>query len=338
MKASILFVAYNQAPFVAEALRSAMAQDYADLELVVCDDASTDATRSIMEEELKGCPSHISIIRAHSERNVGLVANFNRGIAACSGDFVVAMAGDDVSLPSRVSMIAGVFEGDPECMLVFSNWTSIGASGEPLGDPMRRQDDGGFEYGRLPTSLYAGGKGPGSTAAYRSIVASTFGPLQLGTHIEDRGYWMRALLLGRIRYLGEPLVKWRFHGVNLSRNRGRHDCPAARKRILRNLLQRQNYSRQLLTDVNHAISIGLVDGEFAGRLTALIRQQREEVRLKRYSLGGAAAKLWAGAALRVLSQTPSARILWRIVRADLSVRLLRSKRERQWMRRLTKTG
>lgn len=336
MKVSILFITYNQSLFVAEAIRSAMAQDYPDLELVVCDDASTDATRSILEAELKECPSHISIVRAHSERNGGLLANFNRGVAACSGDLIVAMAGDDVSLPHRVSRITGIFERDPKCMLVFSNWTSIGASGEPLGDPMRRQDDGVFEYGAVPNSIYAGGKGPGSTAAYRAVVSLTFGPLLLGTHTEDRPYWIRALLLGRIRYLCEPLVKWRFHGINLSRNRGLQDGPAARKRVLRNLLHRQNYSRQMLKDVDHAILIGLVDPEFAESLKKLIGRQREEARLKRYSLGTAAGKLWLGAAMRVFGTAPSARTLWRIVRSDLSVRMLHRKRERQWRRRLIK--
>ncbi len=64
MKASILFVAYNQRRFVAEAIRSAMAQDYRDLELVVCDDASSDDTRAVLEAELRNCPSHISVVRA----------------------------------------------------------------------------------------------------------------------------------------------------------------------------------------------------------------------------------------------------------------------------------
>ena len=132
MKASLLFITYNHARFVAEAIRSAMAQDYSDLELVVCDDASTDDTRKILEAELTKCPQHLTQVQAHSSENVGLISNFNRGIAACSGEVVIVMSGDDISCPDRVSKIVEEFVKNPRSMLVYSNYQSIDSAGRFL--------------------------------------------------------------------------------------------------------------------------------------------------------------------------------------------------------------
>src|SRR6478609_8800188 len=141
MKASILFITYNHGRFVAEAIRSAMAQDYPELELVVCDDASRDDTRAILDKELESCPPHITIVRAHSRENGGLIANFNRGFSACSGEIVIPIAGDDVSLPQRVSRIVSEFKASPECMLIYSNWTRIDDEGNTLPGASRFKEN-----------------------------------------------------------------------------------------------------------------------------------------------------------------------------------------------------
>ena len=336
MKASILFLTYNHSRFVAEAIRSAMAQDYPDLELVVCDDASTDDTRTILEQELRDCPSHISVVRAHPTENIGLLANFNQGMSVCSGDIIIAMAGDDISLPQRVSRIAAEFAANPKCMLVYSNWIRIGEDGQILIGACGHKENKTFAYGSLPDNIYAGGKGAGSTAAYRAEIFRTFGPLDISRRPEDRSYWVRALLLGEVRYLVEPLVKWRTHTTNLSNYQAGVDTLAARKRILRDLLHRQNYGRQFAKDIALATRASMIKLEFSKRLLFIIRLGRERERLRRFSLAEAPWKLWLGSALRLMKVSPSPRNLLRIGFADFPIRISRKRRERRWMKQIRK--
>lgn len=336
MKASIFFLAYNQASFAAEAIRSAMAQDYPELELVVCDDASSDDTRAILEEELRHCPAHITVVRAHSEKNAGLLANFNRCMGACSGEFVVAMAGDDVSLPHRVSRIATEFAANPQCMLIYSNWQRIDDDGQALPGTCGHRQDTTFAHGPRPDCVYAGGKGPGSTAAYRAEIFRTFGPLEISRRPEDRSSWVRALLLGEIRYLVEPLVKWRTHASNLSNFLAGLDSAAARKRILRDLLHRQCYARQFYKDIAVAEHAALITSDFARRLKFIIAHDRERERLRRFALAQVPWKLFIGAARHLMRISPSPKTLLSILFSEFPTRLSRKRRERRWAKRIHK--
>jgi glycosyltransferase involved in cell wall biosynthesis len=336
MKASIFLLAYNQARFVAEAVRSAMAQDYSDLELVVCDDSSSDDTRKIIEEELRHCPAHISVVRVHTTNNIGLLANFNQGMAACTGEFVMVMAGDDISMPHRVSRIAAEFAANPQCMLVYSNWQQIDDEGQPFPGTCRHLQDTTFAHTPRPTCVYAGGKGPGSTAAYRAEVFRTFGPLEITRRPEDRSSWVRALLLGEIHYLMEPLVKWRTHTANLSNYIAETDNAPNRKRILRDLLHRQCYGRQFRKDITLAERSSLIAPVFARRLEFIIAHDRERERLRRFALAQAPWKLCLGSARRLIKISPSPKTLLSIVFNEFPIRLSRKRRERRWAKRISK--
>jgi glycosyltransferase involved in cell wall biosynthesis len=334
MKASILFITYNHSRFVAEAIRSAIAQDYADIELVVCDDASTDDTRVILEEELKNCPPHVKLLRAHSEENVGLLANYNRGIAACTGDVIIGMSGDDVSLLSRVSTVMEVFASNPRCMLVYSNWIRIDESGQILPGASRFQEDRIFSYDKSVRDIYAEGKGPGATAAIQTRVFRAFDPLELGNRPEDISNWIRALLMGEIHYLAKPLVKWRTHSENLSNYQVRKDRLETQKRILKDLLHRQNYYRQFNKDIGIAASNSFIPQTLAKQLLSTVMRHRELDRLRRYSLACHPWKHWKGAALRLIKTAPEAGTLFHILSSDFLIRASSSKRKRKWKRML----
>ena len=192
MKASILFITYQHEKFVAESIRAAMAQDHPDLELVICDDGSSDRTRRILEEEMARCPRHIEVVWASTDENRGLHANFNGGLAACTGDVIVIMSGDDISLPHRVSKICGVFSADPECMLVCSNWLRINEAGADLGIRGQHTKDTVFSYAGKVDRVYASAPVCGATGSYRASLRSLFPPMAKGRHGEDNCFWVRA--------------------------------------------------------------------------------------------------------------------------------------------------
>lgn len=335
MKASILFVAYNQANFIAEAIQAAMAQDHPDLELVVCDDASTDDTRLILEDELTRCPAHITVVRAHSEKNVGLLANFNRGIAACSGDVIVPMAGDDVSMPNRVSAVVGEFNRNPNCMLVFSDWRRIDAKGRQLPGAAKKTRMRVFSYGKHVDDIYGGSPVYGAAAAYHRTLPKVFGPMRIGHHPEDRCYWVRALLLGEVRYLAEPLIHWRTHTTNINNFVQEADTPAARKKMARTMLLRQHYGLQHIRDIRLALDRSLIARDQAARLLQMIRIDRERQRLRRYSLTAVPWRLWFGSFRRALRLDFSIRSISRILFSDLGTRYSAKRRNLKWTQKFS---
>jgi glycosyltransferase involved in cell wall biosynthesis len=335
MKASILFIAYNQSRYVAEAIRSAMAQDYSDLELVVCDDASTDDTRLILEEELASCPPQITVVRAHSDKNGGLLANFNRGMANCSGDLIIAMAGDDVSRPDRVSAIVEQFSKHPECMLVFSNWQRIDAEGGILPGGPKNVGKGVFTYGSQISNVYGGSPVYGAAAAYRADLFKTFGPMMIGHHPEDRCYWVRALLLGEVRYLPQVLLDWRMHGTNLSNSLRMEDSMSARKKMARQMLFKQHYALQHTRDIQRSLEKAWITRELASRLFRLLEIDRERQRLRRYSLMEAPWKLWLASARRLVRRDGSFRSMRHILISDGMIRLFPGRRKGRWARKFS---
>jgi glycosyltransferase involved in cell wall biosynthesis len=111
---SIHILAYNQENFIREAVESALAQDYRNIEIVVADDASTDATPQVLAEYQRRDQRVIPVL---GDTNLGITGNSNRGLAACSGDLIAFLGGDDVMLPGKISAQVQWFADNPEGVL-----------------------------------------------------------------------------------------------------------------------------------------------------------------------------------------------------------------------------
>ncbi|MCU0782051.1 MAG: glycosyltransferase, partial [Akkermansiaceae bacterium] len=231
-----------------------MAQDYPNLEIVVCDDASPDATRRILERELESCPPHIRVVRSDSPTNVGLQTMFNRGMDACTGEVIVIMSGDDISLPERVSRMVEEFDRNPRCMVVCSDWRTIDADGVEIpGRGCHLRESGVFRYQGIIKHMYAGAPVCGAAASYRATLRDVFGPMSKGHHAEDNCYWFRGLLTGDIHYVAEPLVLWRSHTQNQSNWDRNLDTPEERAKFFHFLRKHQNFAPQWRRDLATAM-------------------------------------------------------------------------------------
>ena len=114
-KVSILVISYNQEAFIADAIKGAVEQDYANLEVVVSDDASTDRTRDIIAEFAALYPGRV--VPVLNTINKGITGNSNAGLAACTGDLVAYMGGDDILLPGKIAAQVEWFLARPERVL-----------------------------------------------------------------------------------------------------------------------------------------------------------------------------------------------------------------------------
>src|ERR1041385_5528384 len=117
-KVSVLLITYNHARFVAEAIESILMQRVEfDFEVVVADDGSTDRTLKIIKESAAR-DSRLRLLP--SESNVGISRNYQRGFAACRGDYVAIIEGDDYWIsPRKLQLTANFLDRNPSCSFCF---------------------------------------------------------------------------------------------------------------------------------------------------------------------------------------------------------------------------
>src|SRR5215212_2547350 len=96
---------YNGEKYLAEALESLLQQDYADFEIIISDNASTDGTEEICRN-FAGRDKRIRYYR--NETNIGASPNYNRTFELARGRYFKWCAHDDVCLPAFVRRAAEV--------------------------------------------------------------------------------------------------------------------------------------------------------------------------------------------------------------------------------------
>lgn len=324
---SVILLTYNQEAFVAEALRSWLAQDHPGFELVLADDASKDRTREIIDATLAAHPHpHVRVVHCHRLANVGVLANVNAAMAACTGDIIVAAAGDDVSEPSRARTAAEIFAADPTVQVVVTNCQKIDAEGGLLGHPSLRHKGGRYAYEANARDIYALSPVCGATAAYRASLFRDFGPMQPGSHGEDNCFWVRGLLRGAVHYDRRPLVRWRQHGANLSNySEGGFAAQESRQRHLRWMRAHEQMIPQWERDIALAVERGWVPAEQGAQVLALARRECARWRLDRCSLEPAPWSEWKEA-VRPFCRWGELSLVYRSFRKRLNL----YRREREW--------
>src|SRR5215204_6284640 len=98
MAVTVLMPVYNVGPFVAEAVRSVLAQTFGDFELHVIDDGSTDHTLAVAQ----WAAGKDARVRVTSQANRGIANVMNAALEEARTEWVACMHGDDVMLPRRL--------------------------------------------------------------------------------------------------------------------------------------------------------------------------------------------------------------------------------------------
>ena len=96
MKVSIITVSYNSEKTIEDTIQSVISQDYQDIEYIIIDGASSDATKSIIDNYKTDISCFIS------EPDAGIYDAMNKGINASNGDLIGILNSDDVYSNSSV--------------------------------------------------------------------------------------------------------------------------------------------------------------------------------------------------------------------------------------------
>ncbi len=116
-KVSICIPTYNGEKFIGEAIQSALAQTYANIELIISDDGSTDSTIAIAQS----FQSQTSVdFRIVLHRNYGLSQNWNFCISQAKGQYIKFLFQDDLLAPECIEKMVAIAQKNPEIGMVFS--------------------------------------------------------------------------------------------------------------------------------------------------------------------------------------------------------------------------
>jgi len=226
---SVCMQTWNSERFIAEAIESVLGQDFEDLELIIVDGASTDATRQIIERYAKQDP-RIRVI--YHEHNLGISRAANDGIEAAKGRFIAQIDSDDVWVSDKLTKQLAVLERD-EDLIVWSEGEIIDAAGRSIGKSFSE---------RLANNVYVSAKAKKSGNLWQELLPSNYifhstiiyKKQNLGDVRYDEGilvindfkFFLELARQYHFYYIAEPLAKYRIHGDNTLASSG----PEALKR------------------------------------------------------------------------------------------------------------
>ncbi|MBD5462839.1 MAG: glycosyltransferase [Lachnospiraceae bacterium] len=116
---TIIASVFNCEKYISEMLESIIAQTYADWELIIIDDASTDSTWNIIRSY-----DDLRIKLFKNDENMGLTKNLNKALTLARGNYIARIDGDDVALPHRLERQVNYMESHPEVGLA-GTWMQI---------------------------------------------------------------------------------------------------------------------------------------------------------------------------------------------------------------------
>ena len=208
---SICIPAYNAERFIGETLESALAQDYQNIEFIVSDDASSDATPKIVAAyESKG----IRLIR--QEKNLGMTRNMNAVIRASQGKYIVKLDADDTLEPHYVSTIVPVMEAHPRVAFAHCACRLIDKDSKFLG--YERSIHGSFiRTGLEEWPRYLFGPRAIHIITLRREHFEQVGGYHESFHSQDWKLERDLLKVGDVYYHDQILAHYRCHSVGKSR-------------------------------------------------------------------------------------------------------------------------
>jgi glycosyltransferase involved in cell wall biosynthesis len=128
-RVTVLIGAYDNAPTLDRAIDAILAQTVADLELIVIDDGSRDATPAVIEHAIARDPR----VRALSMgRNVGIARSLNEGLRAARAPVVAIQDADDHSAPERLERQLAVLDARPDVAVVGTRMHEVDEAGRAL--------------------------------------------------------------------------------------------------------------------------------------------------------------------------------------------------------------
>jgi glycosyltransferase involved in cell wall biosynthesis len=156
---SVVIPAYNRAHCLPRAVESALSQAAVDVEVLIVDDGSTDATRQMVMDRYGREPR----VRYFHQANRGVAAARNLGLRQAGGEFIAFLDSDDRWLPGKLALQVRCLEVVPQAGMVWTDMAAVDEQGRRIHDRYLREMY--HAYRRFPT--------PGDLFAAETVLTDT---------------------------------------------------------------------------------------------------------------------------------------------------------------------
>ena len=193
---SVLMSVRNGAPWVREAVDSVLGQTAADLELIVIDDGSVDATAALLDAVRD------DRLRVEHRPAAGLTRSLNRAMEVARAPLLARLDADDVALPERLARQRGFLDAHPDVGLCGTGAREVDAAGRAVAVVTPPADDRAIRR-----ALIRGNPFVHSSVLMRRRVVDEVGGYDARLPVaQDYDLWMRMSRVTRLANLPEPLV------------------------------------------------------------------------------------------------------------------------------------
>jgi len=205
---SVIIPSYNSAKYLTDAVSSVLSQTFRDFEVLIIDDGSTDDTAGAISR-------YGQQVRYIRQLNAGVAAARNRGIQESSGRYVAFLDADDTWHQDKLEAQVKALRENPGYRACYTAFIVVNPDLTPLNVARSRRRAAALE------DLLLRGNVIGSICSViceRSLFETTgdFDPTL--SQCADWDMWVRMAALTEFLYLDVPLVTYRQHATNMSRN------------------------------------------------------------------------------------------------------------------------
>jgi glycosyltransferase involved in cell wall biosynthesis len=205
---SVVIPAYNAERFVEQAIQSALQQSLPPREILVVDDGSQDRTR----ERARAAGSIVGVL---SQANAGVSVARNTGILQASGRYVAFLDADDMWLPEKLERQLATLADDTRCRAAYSFHVAVDDDLQPI-ETVRAPRRADTISDLLMIGNVVGT--PSSVICERALLVELGGFDPALSLCADWDMWLRVAARGEFICVSEPLVRYRRHESNMSRD------------------------------------------------------------------------------------------------------------------------
>lgn len=219
-KISVIIPCFNAEKYIAAAIRSVLAQNWPNLEIMVVDDGSSDNSAELVRNIFPE-------VRLIQQANQGVAAARNNGIAQAQGEWIAFLDADDIWLPGKLQAQHQQLISVPDARMSYTAW-QVWTSTEPApppkyiaaligrsGDTQAWSGATGWVYTQLLLDCVVW---TSTVLAHRSVFeqVGTFDPtLRIG---EDYDLWLRASRVTQILRVPAPYALYRMHPASITKS------------------------------------------------------------------------------------------------------------------------
>ena len=212
---SVVALSYNHENYLEQTLESIRNQSYSNVELIICDDFSTDGSRQKINDWV--AQNNISVKKIYNEQNIGICKSLNLATSVATGKYISFIACDDIMLPDKLTTQVKEFEGlADDYFIIYSDAQIIDSDGklQPEKFIERLKAVATPPTGYIFDSVKVRNFIPAMSVLLKREIFDKVGVWDEDLLYEDWDFWLRVTKHYKAYYSNVISVKYRLHTNN----------------------------------------------------------------------------------------------------------------------------